>query len=212
MNVITVEELREMMICVCDSVAAEERRLCELDSFVGDGDHGVTAARGFRAVKKVLESKQYQSVEELLEEAAETLSETMGGAIGPIFGSIFEGAAESAAGRSRLTAVELGEMLEQGLKEVKMIGGAKEGDRTLVDCLAPAVCALKEAAGAGADLSEALMRAADAGAEGVEATKKMVAKKGRAKFLQEKSLGHQDAGATSMWIVLKAMSDYCAGK
>ena len=106
----------------------------------------------------------------------------------------------------------MGEMLEQGLKEVKMIGGAKEGDRTLVDCLAPAVRALREAAGAGADLSEALMRAADAGAEGVEATKKMVAKKGRAKFLQEKSLGHQDAGATSMWIVLKAMSDYCAGK
>ena len=107
MNVLTVEELREMMICVCDRVAAEERRLCELDSFVGDGDHGVTAARGFRAVKKVLESKRYQSMEELLDEAAETLSETMGGAIGPIFGSIFEGAAESAAGRSRLTAVEM---------------------------------------------------------------------------------------------------------
>ena len=115
MNGLTVEELREMMICVCDRVAAEERRLCELDSFVGDGDHGVTAARGFRAVKKVLESKRYQSMEELLDEAAETLSETMGGAIGPIFGSIFEGAAESAAGRSRLTAVERGEMLEQGL-------------------------------------------------------------------------------------------------
>ena len=111
-------------------------------------------------------------------------------------------------GKGRLSEADV----KAGLKEVKMIGGAKEGDRTLVDCLAPAVRALKEAAGAGADLSEALMRAADAGAEGVEATKKMVAKKGRAKFLQEKSLGHQDAGATSMWIVLKAMSDYCAGK
>lgn len=210
MNNLDKKEMQKMMISVSDAVIAQELYLCELDSFVGDGDHGVTAARGFRAVKNVLQNTEYHTIQELMEHISETLSETMGGAIGPIFGSFFEGAGEVAGKSNYVDAHVLAKMINEGLACVMLIGGAKEGDRTLVDCLAPAARALTEYAEMEKTLTESLNYALEAAQRGVKSTKDMVAKKGRAKFLAEKSRGYQDAGATSMLVILTAMAVYCA--
>lgn len=211
MNRLLKEDFKNMIQMAGTAIIENEMYLCELDRFVGDGDHGVTAARGFRAVRDRLSDIQYDydSISGLLTTVSEILSESMGGAIGPIFGSIFEGAAEAAEGKNEITLPEFAEMMNSGLENVMLIGGAKEGDRTLVDCLAPAVRALEEQAVSGNGLLEALTQAVQKAEEGVEATKGMTAKKGRAKFLGEKSAGYQDAGATSMLLVLKAMKEYC---
>lgn len=209
MKSLQVKEFQRMLDGVCTAILANEKKLCELDSFVGDGDHGVTVARGFRAVRENIGTQEYAEISALLEMTGETLTETMGGAIGPIFGSIFSAAGEAAQGKTEVGTPELAAMLEAGLENVMLVGGAKEGDRTLVDSLAPAVRQLAADAKAGTELPAALCHTAEQAAQGVEHTKELVAKKGRAKFLGEKSKGHQDAGATSMLVVLEAMRDFC---
>ncbi len=208
MKELTAQQVSQMLVQISDSIIANEELLCKLDSHVGDGDHGVTVARGFTAVKsKVFENENY-GIGALLELTGDTLSETMGGAIGPIFGSIFSAMGEEAGDITEVSTACMAAMLRAGLDNVMLIGGAAPGDRTLVDALAPAVAALEQDAQADVSLADALQHAATAAHEGALATKDMVAKKGRAKFLQDKSIGFQDAGATSMSIVLAAMADY----
>jgi len=210
MKKLTAPQFTEMLMAVSNAIMDNEQYLCKLDSYVGDGDHGVTVARGFTAVKAKLESIQDASISELLGLTGDTLSETMGGAIGPIFGSIFSAMGENTGSAEAIGTAEMATMLRAGLEDAMMIGGAQPGDRTLIDSLTPAVEAMESASAAGKTLPEALKLSAQAAAQGVEATKDMVAKKGRAKFLQEKSKGYQDAGATSMLLVLEAMAGYCA--
>lgn len=198
-----------MLHQVCQTIVSNEESLCKLDSYVGDGDHGVTVARGFSAVEAKLAGMETAPIKDLLDMTGDTLAETMGGAIGPIFGSIFSAMSEECR-TDEVGSAELAVMLDAGLENVMLIGGAVPGDRTLVDALAPAVEAAKAAAAEQAAVSAALSRAAAAAKQGAEATKDMVAKKGRAKFLQDKSKGYQDAGATSMELVLEAMAAYCA--
>lgn len=204
MESLNAKQLAGMLDAAADAIIENEKWLCELDSQVGDGDHGVTAARGFRAVKEMLAENADASIAALLEKTGDALAETMGGAIGPIFGSIFTAMGEDAGDIAEIDAAKLADMLEAGLSDVQMIGGAQPGDRTLVDALAPAVEAMQRES----SLPLALEKAAGAARKGAEATKEMQAKKGRAKFLQEKSVGYQDAGATSMMLVLRAFADY----
>lgn len=208
METIVACTLRGMLLQACTAIEENETRLCELDSFVGDGDHGVTVARGFRAVRKNLEQSDEKSISALLLMTGETLTEAMGGAIGPIFGSIFTAAAEDAEGKEALTLKDFASLWDAGLENVMLIGGAKRGERTLVDSLAPAVEQLSSDAQENIEIKAALQNAVAAAARGVESTKDMVAKKGRAKFLGEKSRGFQDAGATSLYLVLEAMAKY----
>lgn len=202
-------EFKEMLRAACAEVVENEQYLCGLDRFVGDGDHGITAARGFGAVRRRLGTEEYESISQMLEQTAEILEESMGGAIGPIFGSIFEGAGEAVRGKAELDVTDFARMLKSGLAYVTEIGGAKLGDRTLVDCLAPAAEAMEKHAADG--LEAALCTAARQAEKGTEATKYMEAKKGRAKFLGEKSVGHQDAGATTMLLIIQTFAGYCAG-
>ncbi len=208
MDTIEGKQLVGMICHAADRISENRDYLCKLDSFVGDGDHGVTVARGFSSVKAELSGLENKSVEEILETVGDTLSSTMGGAIGPIFGAIFSGMAEEAS--DHIGTKELTLMLESGLDTVMAVGGAAVGDRTLVDALSPAVDSLVADSKRDVPLFEALVHAAEAAEQGAEATKDMVAKKGRAKFLQEKSKGYRDAGASSMQIVLAAFAEYCS--
>ena len=209
MEYLDVNAFRKMLNKVCDNVIANEDLLCRLDSVVGDGDHGVTAARGFSAMKNCIAGGDSISITQLLHLCGEVLSDTMGGAIGPIIGGMFIGMAEAAETFETINSSEITEMLAAGLENVMLIGGAKPGDRTLVDALAPAVDAAKEQVKKGSTLPQTMAAAEVAAQHGTESTRDMMAKRGRARFLQEKSLGYQDAGATSMLLVLQAMSDYC---
>ncbi len=208
METLQKQDVVQMMRAVSQKVVENERYLCVLDSEVGDGDHGVTVARGFKGVLESLEKSEPQNMEGVFEQVSTALSASMGGAIGPIFGSIFKGAALAVKEKEEIGADTFAKMLEMGLAKVMRVGGAKPGDRTLVDALNPAADAAKGCAGSGGTLSQCAKAAADAAKKGVEETKKMIAKKGRARFLGEKSIGHQDAGATTMMIVLESMADF----
>jgi dihydroxyacetone kinase phosphoprotein-dependent L subunit len=205
MEELDAEETKELLLSVCESLIAAEKELCELDSYVGDGDHGITVSRGFKAVKEKLKNPGSSSPGELFILSGGTLLETMGGAAGPVFGSIFLAIGETLKGSASWGAGNFASMLEAALAEAMMTGGAQRGDCTLIDALAPAAEASKEAFSGGDSLIQILEKAVIAAEAGAEATKEMVAKKGRAKFLQEKSRGFKDAGAVSLCLILKTI-------
>lgn len=197
--------IQNAILEISDDLIARESELCQLDSIVGDGDHGVTVKRGFLAIREKVADQQFNSIQQLMMTCAMELMNTLGGAIGPIFASIFMGMAKSTAGKETLETADVADMFEAGLQKVMATGGAKVGDRTLVDTLAPAVDALK--AHQDKSIKEALGAAADAGYAGAQSTKDMVAQKGRAKFLGESSKGYVDAGSMTMYYFLRAMQN-----
>ncbi|HMK92979.1 MAG TPA: dihydroxyacetone kinase subunit DhaL [Thermoleophilia bacterium] len=195
------------------AVVVAERRdeLTELDAAIGDADHGVNLDRGMRAVVAKLDEEPPGSGDlgAVLKTVGMTLVSTVGGAAGPLYGTLFlrMGAAAGAAGELSLAGWTAA--LEAGLAGVQARGKAEPGDKTMVDALQPAVRALRDAEAAGAPLAEALTASAAAAEGGARATIPLVARKGRASYLGERSAGHQDPGATSSWLLLQAAADAC---
>lgn len=208
MNNLNTNNCIEMLSACLDEIKANVPLLCRLDSFVGDGDHGLTVSRGFESAYAKVAQSDCASPYEVFNIFSKELGKSMGGAIGPIFQSIFLGMSNAIRERKSIGAPEFLEMQKKGLQSVMVIGGAKVGDRTLVDAFYPATVAYEEAYTQGKNLGDCMLAAAEAAEKGCKGTEDLVAKKGRAKFLGEKSKGHQDAGATSMYLIYKAMSDY----
>lgn len=202
------EEIIGMLNAVSVAAINAKEELCRLDGFVGDGDHGFTVERGFKAVKAMLAEADLNSPKDAIEATGDELADTMGGAIGLIIGGLFTGGAEAMDDKEDFDTADMYTLLSAGLEEIKLIGGATEGDRTLIDALSPACDAYKAAMDEGKELAECIAIAADAAQAGAENTANMVAKKGRAKFLQEESKGHIDAGSVTMATIIRAMSDY----
>ena len=201
-------QIKEMILRVCDAEINSKDKLCRLDSFVGDGDHGYTVERGFQTVKKEIAEKKYNSVKSVFQDTGDILADSMGGAIGMIIGALFTGGACELDDKPEIDEKGFSIFFSSGLEEIKMVGGAEEGDRTLVDALSPAVSAFKTAQEERKKLTECFQAAAKAAKAGAESTKGMMAKKGRAKFLQEKSLGYIDAGSVTMAIIIETMKEY----
>ena len=212
MTSLDVQTVRKMLEVASETIIANEKYLCELDSVIGDGDHGVTAARGFRKVLDILHQEQFTTIQSLMVKVGASLTSGMGGAIGPIFGTIFSEAGKHAGEKSTISAQDWHDMFEASLQKVMRIGRVQEGDRTIVDALAPAVRSMKNAINQGKSLKEIFHAAAEAAEEGAENTKKMMAKKGRARFLGEKSMGYRDAGASSIALIFKSMYECVADK
>lgn len=187
-------------------VVHEERdHLTELDSAIGDADHGANLDRGFTAVLESLDETADPAA--LLKAAGMTLVRSVGGASGPLYGTFFlrtAGAATAAAGTDPLDDAAVAAALRAGVEGVVARGKAEAGDKTMLDALLPAVDALDAALAEGTDLAGALRAAADAAATGRDATTPLVARKGRASYLGERSAGHQDPGATSATLLLEA--------
>ena len=206
---LTSKNILALLLYLCDEMPKQEKRFCELDSVVGDGDHGVTITRGFTEAKKVLLSEG-GTPEELFSRMGEAMMSAMGGAIGPIYGTLFQAFAQELSGDSRLSGETLARMFASGLNEIKAVANVKEGQKTLIDSLSPAAASLRESAEKGLDPAEAMALAARGAQEGAKATAEMIAQKGRARFLGEKSLGHQDAGASSLAEMLRLMAAFLA--
>jgi phosphoenolpyruvate---glycerone phosphotransferase subunit DhaL len=190
------------------AVAIREQRdyLTQLDAAIGDADHGANMDRGFTAVVERLDGEaSSEPPGKLLLTAGSTLVSTVGGASGPLWGTALRRAGRSLGEVEEFGAEELVAALDAALTGVVELGAASEGEKTMVDALAPAVRVLRERVGSGAGLAEALAAARQAGEEGMRATVPLQALKGRASYLGERSIGHQDPGATSTALILAAL-------
>jgi phosphoenolpyruvate---glycerone phosphotransferase subunit DhaL len=187
-------------------ITAEADHLTQLDAAIGDGDHGVNLARGFRAVREAVESGgDNMPPGHLLILAGKTLVSTVGGASGPLWGTALRRAGRALGEAPELDGARLADALDAALAGVVELGAAESGDKTMVDALRPAAAALRAAVDRGAPLAEALEAAANAAADGARATVPMQARKGRASYLGERSIGHEDPGAASTALIVAAL-------
>lgn len=181
--------------------------LTQLDSDIGDADHGINMDRGFKAVLQKIATMPSADSATLLRTVGTTLVSTVGGASGPLYGTAFLRAAGAVGGKEELTTADLVAMLDAFLGGIVARGKAQPGEKTMVDALTPALTAAKEALDEGASEAELTRRAAAAAEEGMKATIPMLATKGRASYLGERSIGHQDPGATSSWLMLRSLAE-----
>jgi len=183
--------------------------LTQLDSAIGDADHGINMDRGFKAVNDKLPGVAGMDIGSMLKTVGTTLVSTVGGASGPLYGTAFLRAGMATSGKHELYEADVIVMLEAAFEGIKARGKAQPGEKTMVDALAPALAAAKEAEAQNLGLSELLRRASSAAETGMKGTIPMLATKGRASYLGERSIGHQDPGATSSWLILKTLADVC---
>ncbi|WP_413735729.1 dihydroxyacetone kinase subunit DhaL [Sodalis sp. RH21] len=200
-------ETSRLLCFVADKMIASEPELTRLDMAVGDGDHGIGMQRGFTAVHALLTQapEEADDIGVLLTRVGTELMSSMGGASGAIFGTMFRAGGKSVAGETELTTPVLTRFLVNGLEAVRKRGGAKPGDKTMVDALAAAVEASQPLESE--PLGDALPKIAQAASRGADETKQMVAVFGRAKSLGERSIGHPDPGAISMYLILSFMAE-----
>jgi dihydroxyacetone kinase-like protein len=190
-----------------DQIKAYSDYLTQLDAAIGDGDHGTNMRRGFEAVGKALAGQHNTTPPgRLLIVAGKTLVATVGGASGPLWGSALRRAGQALGDSETFDDTQLALAFDAAIDGVVELGAAAPGDKTMVDALMPAAAALHEALDAGQPLDEALKAAASAAQRGAESTVPMQARKGRASYLGERSVGHQDPGATSTAIIVAALS------
>jgi len=189
-------------------VFAEHRQqLTDLDSAIGDGDFGISLDRGFTAVQAELAANPPADPRSVFQNVATVLIKTMGGSSGPLLGTFFLRAGAASAGKSELAPADVVAMFQAGVEGLQQRGKAALGDKTMLDALIPAVDAMQGALQAGSGLTEILDRGAAAAETGMRATITMQARKGRGSYLGERSVGHQDAGATGAHLLLKAAAD-----
>lgn len=182
-------------------------RLTELDSALGDGDCGVSMERGFTAAQAELSAQPPPDIRAAFQSVAAVLIRTMGGASGPLYGTFFLRAGAACTGKSELAAGDVVALFQAGIEGLQQRGKAGVGDKTMMDVWLPALDAMRRAHEEGSGLADILDRGAAAGEAGMRATVAMEARKGRASYLGARSVGHQDAGATASYLVLKAAAD-----
>jgi dihydroxyacetone kinase-like protein len=191
-------------------ISENARMLTELDTAIGDGDHGENMMRGFKAVTKKLAAEAAPAdLTALFKLVGMALLSSVGGAAGPLYGGFFLALSKATAGKQILGKAELQQILTEGLADIQRRGKAQLGDKTMVDALVPALQAFR--ASPDGDLTPALKAAAEQAHRSAEATIPLQARKGRASYLGERSIGHQDPGATSSWLLLRALASACEG-
>lgn len=212
MTQISPEQMFQAMENICDTIEAEKEYLSELDGAIGDGDHGVNMAKCFRKVKEQLGNTRDKGFNEIINGVGMVVLNSVGGAMGALYGTFFLKLGQETAGRTTLVLNDLVTMFQTAEQGILDIGKASPGDKTLVDTLSPAVRALETAEKNGSSLAEALVAFDAAAKAGMESTKDMLAKMGRASRLGERTIGHQDPGATSCYFILHAMTTALAPK
>lgn len=207
-NTLTVEEVKEMFIYLGDTFIDNKDHLTNIDSEIGDGDHGIGMEKGFLTAVAGLKSKNFMSVNEIFKETGNSMINSMGGASGIIFGTMFIGGLKDKPDFNSLDNNVLFNFFSDALEAIKKRGKAGIGDKTMVDALEPAINQIMNSN----NLYDAVKNAEIAALNGVEDTKGYVANFGRAKTLGKRSLGYQDAGATSVWLMFKGMREWLEKK
>jgi dihydroxyacetone kinase-like protein len=199
---VTKNDVLEWIRAYAQVIAENKDYLTELDSAIGDADHGANMQRGFKAVLEKLPDNEDKDISKILMGVGMALLSKVGGAGGPLYSTVFIQMGKSIDGKSEFDLADWANALEAATQGVVRLGKASPGDKTMVDALTPAVEALKEASEQGLTLGEGLEKSAKAAEEGMIATIPLVAHKGRASYLGERSAGHQDPGATSTFLLL----------
>ena len=188
-----------------------KEQLTELDAAIGDADHGINMDRGFKKITNILPSFADQDISSILKTVSMTLISSIGGASGPLYGTWFLRASKVTNGKQELTAADLLELLKSGLNGVIERGKAQLGDKTMVDVLSPAVTAFEQAIRNNSNTVVALEASVTAAEQGLKQTIPMLAKKGRASYLGDRSIGHQDPGGTSAYWMLRSLLEVVEG-
>lgn len=209
---ISTGDVLEFLRRAADVLRENKEYLTELDAAIGDADHGINMDRGFQTILKKLPSVEDKDAGTILKTAGMALVSSVGGAGGPLYGTAFMQAGMAVAGKYELTAEDVVTAMDAALNGVMMRGKSKPGEKTMIEAIAPAVAAMREALGNGADTQEALRQAAAAAEQGMKDTIPMLAMKGRASYLGERSIGHQDPGATSSYLLIRLMSEMAQKK
>ncbi len=207
---ITSEDIVRWINRVATVLHENRDYLTQLDSPIGDADHGTNMDRGFQAVMAKLPTVATMDIGSILKTVGTTLVSTVGGASGPLYGTAFLRAGMATSGKDELYEADVVHMLEAFLEGITVRGKAQPGEKTMVDALTPAIAALKGAQQQQVGMTQLLRRGGTAAEEGMKATIPLLATKGRASYLGERSIGHQDPEATSSWLMLKALADTCA--
>ncbi|PLZ19243.1 dihydroxyacetone kinase subunit DhaL [Fischerella thermalis] len=204
---VTKEQILQWLQTFATVVEENKDYLTELDAAIGDADHGINMERGFKKVVTQLPTVTDKDIGSILKMVSMTLISTVGGASGPLYGTLFLRASTVVADKQELSEQDMLAMLQAGLDGVVGRGKAQLGDKTMVDALSPAVTAFGQAVTAGENMLSAMQKAVAAAEKGMQDTTPMQAKKGRASYLGERSVGHQDPGATSVYLMLQSLLD-----
>jgi phosphoenolpyruvate---glycerone phosphotransferase subunit DhaL len=200
---VTSEQVRDWIRRFADVVSEKRMELVRLDTAIGDGDHGTNMDRGMKKVVEKLDSTEGGDIGTDLKNVGMALVSSVGGAAGPLYGTLFLQMGTASAGKSELDLDGWTAAVEAGVNGVRARGKAEPGDKTMIDAWLPAIEALRE----GGELGDALKRSADAAEEGMKATIPLEARRGRASYLGPRSVGHQDPGATSSYLLLRAAAE-----
>lgn len=195
----------EILGQINEKIDENKSYLSELDAAIGDGDHGLNMNKGFKAVMEKLKDDDGSDIGGILKKAGMALVSNVGGASGPLYGTAFMKAAVIANGKAEIDINDFAKMLNEALEGIKMRGKGQTEDKTMIDAIEPALNAINEGIEKGLEAKGILKAAKEAAYKGVEHTKEIIAKKGRASYVGERSIGHQDAGATSSAIMLETI-------
>ena len=202
---VTKEQIVQWLQNFAAVIEQNKDYLTELDSAIGDADHGINMERGFKKVMSQLPGVADKDIGSILKTVSMTLISSVGGASGPLYGTLFLRSGTAVAGKQELTDEDMVGLLQAGLDGVRERGKAQPGDKTMLDVLSPAVRAFQQAVVGGKGTLQAMQQAVAAAEQGMKETTPMLAKKGRASYLGERSIGHQDPGATSSYLMLKSL-------
>jgi dihydroxyacetone kinase-like protein len=210
-EMVTQVQIVEWLNMFASAIKHHKEELTELDAAIGDADHGINMDRGFKKVSSILPSIEGKDISSILKTVSMTLISSVGGASGPLYGTWFLRASDVTAGKQELAVNDLLDVLQAGLAGVLERGKAQLGDKTMVDVLSPAVIAFEQAVNEGKSSVTALRMAVTAAEQGLKDTIPMVAKKGRASYLGDRSIGHQDPGGTSAYWMLRSLLEVVEG-
>ena len=209
---VTIKEVTEVIINIAKAIELNKQYLTDLDAAIGDADHGSNMNKGFMAVREKLTGGSFKDIGEVLKVTGMTLVSIVGGASGPLYGTAFMKAGMKGAGKETITLQDFLEMFNDAIDGVKLRGKAELGDKSMIDVLVPAYEVLKESREAGESSLEAFRKAAEKAMTAMEGTKNIPARKGRASYLGERSIGHQDPGATSSYLMINTIYEYLLKK
>jgi len=203
----TKSDVLDFIRIYADKMVEHRQELTDYDQAIGDGDHGINMSRGFKAVIEKLPAVYEKNIDEILKTVGMTLVSTVGGASGPLYGSAFMKAGAAVKGKDELSNEDIILAFDEAVGGIQFRGKAVEGEKTILDSMIPAIKAIKASIADGKSMAEALVDGEKAAWDGVEYTKTIIATKGRASYLGERSIGHQDPGATSMAYVFQAAKE-----